>query len=154
MLRVRAILIVVMFASLVTPYASGEEVLAEVELRVVPVELRIVPSEITMRVGTSKRVEAVFCDRQAAPSPGMLVTAVLRGSSLPDSLVLTTVPGRTFTIPALSAPGTYVLEDIQLEMNGVTLVRAVPDRVTIHVTSAKTLHGAAGTVDGTKGPER
>lgn len=156
MLITRRIPIVAMLAVLLADIAAGELTIYDEEvLEVLPCGLTVAPSEITMEVGMPGRLRTVYCERRGLTAePGTVAVASLRGSTLPKTIVLTTVPGTPFAIPALSAEGEYSLEDIRIEVAGFTQVRAVPDRVTIKVKSRRSSGIRAGSVDGTVEPEQ
>jgi hypothetical protein len=100
-------------------------------LRVEPVR-QTVPKDIATIVGTL--LQAPSAPDHAPPfSPGAVVKGTLRGPSFTGGLAITTRPNTPFNIPPLTVPGVHTLEDIRIEDDGVVLMRATPEAVTIEV---------------------
>jgi hypothetical protein len=65
--------------------------------------------------------------------PGATVQAELRGPAFGTPVTIVATAGMPLEIPPLAIVGTYVVENIRLVSDGVTLLEAAPDTVTIDV---------------------
>ena len=73
---------------------------------------------------------------QAPTNTGLFAVGELTGPAIETPIRLETVPGHKFKLPGLSKTGTYYLQNIRLERNGVYVQSAVPSLAKITVVDA------------------
>ena len=125
------ILIPCFYASLSPLYGQDTDLIDTGELIVQGVTLEINPAQQTVPINTETIVNTVFIVDNPELVEGMIVTGILRGPGIKDSITLTTLPNHPFAIPGFTLKGTYTLGNIQLEKNGKKLVTAQPEQAVI-----------------------
>ena len=137
-----ALLYGVLCAASITNAASTEEpedVRAREQILIVGLGLQVSPAHQTVPKNTATAVNTAMA--QASPEaielpgipPDALVLAELRGPAFSAPVMLSARPNEPMAIPPLALSGLYVLDDIRLVSGGETILRGIPDSVTIEV---------------------
>src|SRR6185436_8875052 len=129
--RFRRAMIVAVSAVLLSTPSAGQQ-LAQFQYRLTGLSLIVSPSALTVPRGVATQLNTTLASVQSLPA-GAVVHATLRGPSLPDALEIRATPNQPILLPPLTQPGLHFLENIRLDIDHTTSVRATPSVVTINV---------------------
>jgi hypothetical protein len=119
--------------SILPPDLGAQEVIASGQVSVKGVTLQVDPLHQSVPLNTATSVNTILSVDQPQVLEGMVVKGTLRGPGLNSAVPLTTMPNHPFSIPGLSAKGTYTLGDIRLEKDGKVLLTAETPEAVIEV---------------------
>lgn len=112
---------------------SAQDNLAGEEITVKGVTLEINPADQSVPVNSETIIKTIFSVDNAEVLEGMVVKGTLKGPGINKPITLSTLPNHPFSIPGFPVKGTYTLENIHLEKDGISLLSADPDKAEIKV---------------------
>jgi hypothetical protein len=117
---------------LVSIVAVAGQQLTQVQYRLSGISLTVTPPTLTVPRGVSTQLNTTVTGAQTLP-PGAAVHATLRGPSFPASIEIRTAPNQPIFLPPLTREGTHFLENIRLDIDPTTSIKASPAVVNIKV---------------------